>query len=486
MSFKNCLPEWVNTFNVLVFLLWQSTNFLAVQNIFPIFSNYVPKWRCKGNESFDKNCTIFNSGCNLEYENNYFSSASIKFGWVCSEQSFLPSLQSQLQFFGVLLGTVVFGLMSDGFGRRLTSIIDMTLAFLLLITSAYVNDPMMYVVIRFFLGMCIGGALNSCVTYVSEVLPPKQRLFARCSFNWGLSRLIITFICFFFNDYSSALIVSGILLLPSVLLLIFYFPESPTWYHYKHKEDLMIKSEKRIAKLSHLQYIPIEHHQVTNKESFISLLKDMNTFKRLFVLWCMWFVVSICGVAIDLNSNQISGNLYTNQLFFGFTIYFSKLFLPLLDEKCTWFTRRMLHQGSQSMIITCFGILAILVAIKYNGIAILILNIIGVVFIEYCWDACYLCAVESMPTNVRSSSLASCSLQARIGAILSPMIIMLNTFWPSAAYSFVVSLGIINLIISYFFLVETKNVILDNVHVIETLDDETDSAIEPMSESQQV
>lgn len=58
---------------------------------------------------------------------------------------------------------------------------------------------------------------------------------------------------------------------------------------------------------------------------------------------------------------------------------------------------------------------------------ILIINLIGIVFIEYTWDACYLCAVEAMPTNMRASSLGSCSLIARIGALLSPMV-RISTF----------------------------------------------------------
>uniref|UniRef100_A0A0N4Z1P9 MFS domain-containing protein n=1 Tax=Parastrongyloides trichosuri TaxID=131310 RepID=A0A0N4Z1P9_PARTI len=485
MIFKNYIPEWLNSFNILVFFLWQSTSFLATQNIFVIFSNYVPNWRCKDNGTFDNNCTIFNSGCELEYENNYFSSASIKFGWVCSENNYITSFQSQLQFFGVLVGTVIFGLTSDGFGRKITSIIDIGMGCFLIILSAFINDSKVFFVIRFLLGLSIGGALNSAITYSSEVLPPQQRLFVKCFFNWGLSRVIMTFICYFFNDYSSALFISGIILIPSVLLLIFYFPESPTWYHYKHKEELMIQSEKKIAQLSHLPYEGSQHEPITNKESFLSLLKDKNTFKRLSVLWCMWFVASLCGHAMDLHSNKISGNLYINQFFFGFTIYISKLLIPYIDKNYLWFTRRVFHQSAQTIVIVCFGILAFLVSIKYNGIGILILNIIGIVFIEFCWDACYLCALESMPTNVRSSSLGSCSLMARIGAILSPMLPLLNNFWPSTAYFVVAGLGIINLTISYFFLVETKNISLDKVHLNETSLPGRDSSVELVKTNQQ-
>uniref|UniRef100_A0A1I7TM63 MFS domain-containing protein n=1 Tax=Caenorhabditis tropicalis TaxID=1561998 RepID=A0A1I7TM63_9PELO len=101
----------------------------------------------------------------------------------------------------------------------------------------------------------------------------------------------------------------------------------------------------------------------------------------------------------------------------------------------------------------------------YTGVAFLIVNLIGTVFIEYTWDACYLCAVESMETACRASATGTCSLVARIGAILAPMLNYANLWWPPSVYLTVVLLGTINLIISYFFLVETKNVNLDNVHI---------------------
>uniref|UniRef100_A0AC35TYW5 MFS domain-containing protein n=1 Tax=Rhabditophanes sp. KR3021 TaxID=114890 RepID=A0AC35TYW5_9BILA len=107
-----------------------------------------------------------------------------------------------------------------------------------------------------------------------------------------------------------------------------------------------------------------------------------------------------------------------------------------------------------------------------TGILILLLNVCAIIFIEYAWDACYLCGTELMSTNVRSSALESCSMMARCGAILSPMLPFLNTFWPEAAYGTVTIVGFINLTISYLYLTETKNVILDTVTLIKELSDE--------------
>lgn len=68
-----------------------------------------------------------------------------------------------------------------------------------------------------------------------------------------------------------------------------------------------------------------------------------------------------------------------------------------------------------------------------------------------------------MPTSMRASSLGSCSFIARIGALLSPTIFFLSNIWPPSAYLIVVLVGVISLISSCLFLVETKNIHLDRV-----------------------
>jgi hypothetical protein len=58
-----------------------------------------------------------------------------------------------------------------------------------------------------------------------------------------------------------------------------------------------------------------------------------------------------------------------------------------------------------------------------HPVFILVLNLIGTIFIEYTWDACYLCSAEGFPTEVRAIGVGTCSLIARIGALMAPQVI---------------------------------------------------------------
>uniref|UniRef100_A0A915DYR9 Major facilitator superfamily (MFS) profile domain-containing protein n=1 Tax=Ditylenchus dipsaci TaxID=166011 RepID=A0A915DYR9_9BILA len=91
-----------------------------------------------------------------------------------------------------------------------------------------------------------------------------------------------------------------------------------------------------------------------------------------------------------------------------------------------------------------------------TGAVILVTNLVGLVFIEYTWDACYLCAVESMPTEMRATAVGSCSLMARAGAIIAPILAYLNTIWTPSGYLVVTVFGSLNLFISYKWLIETR------------------------------
>ncbi|KAL3125872.1 hypothetical protein niasHT_000727 [Heterodera trifolii] len=85
-------------------------------------------------------------------------------------------------------------------------------------------------------------------------------------------------------------------------------------------------------------------------------------------------------------------------------------------------------------------------------------------------------SVESVPTPLRASSVGSCSLVARIGALFAPMLVFLNSFWAVSVYLAVVLLGTLNLTVSCLWLVETKGISLDSVRLAQmSAEDEADA-----------
>ncbi|KAI1703511.1 sugar transporter domain-containing protein [Ditylenchus destructor] len=302
--------------------------FFATQMIFPIFSSYVPRWRCSSvnqtnSEPFARNCSAFQQCSDpnfVEYEHIYFQSAALEFNLICGSRRYLATLYAQIQFVGVLIGTVSFGSLSDCLGRRPLSIFILSFGIAMTIVSGLSPNWLLFTVSRFFVGLSNGGTIVVVNTFVMEMLLPEQRISVRAFFNWGNARLMLTGLCFLFPDWRTASFACAICSLPALILVTFVFPESTTWLHSKGKLDQMRTNEKRIAKIAGVTYEEVQHDPVGKKEGFCELMRDKEFLHRIGVLWVMWFTASASSYATDLNSSRIVGNLFLNQVLFSIGI----------------------------------------------------------------------------------------------------------------------------------------------------------------------
>ncbi|CAK5077819.1 unnamed protein product [Meloidogyne enterolobii] len=168
----------------------------------------------------------------------------------------------------------------------------------------------------------------------------------------------------FFPDWRSSSIACAIFSMPALVIIIFLMPESPTWLHSKGRLEQMRINERKIARLAGLPptiKLP-EHEKLSpNENSFWNLIKDKTLLRRVSVLWVMWqsLLSSICAI--------------------------SKICLVIVDTVFPKFSRRNLHQGAQLVVIISASLLVFFVFYDYDGIGILLANLIGITFIELTW-----------------------------------------------------------------------------------------------------
>lgn len=463
----------INRFHICVFITWQLANFAVGQYIFDIFFTYSPKFKC-GNGDYTRNCSVFRSceSKDLMFD-AAFGSATVDFKWICNHTEYYAYFFTFIQSCGVLIGTVLFGVLSDNYGRKPIGILVLLIAISASIGAGYAPNQNFLFVTRFCSGLSIAGVLVVICAWVNESILSNQRMVIRGFFHWGWTRFFVTAVCYFTYEWRVAAFVGGLALFPALLMVIFVIPESAIWLHSKGKTAQMIESEKIMAKIAGVPFQPSERKHVHSK-TLVQTLKTKGLFKKLSVLWVMWFLVAVCGFANDLNSTGLAGNLYINQALFGLLLVVSKVVLLFVDSTFENFKRRTLHQGSQSVMIACFAVLAVFSYYDYHGNGTRVVYLIGTVFIEYTWDAVYLCTIELMETSSRASATGSCSMFARVGSLLAPVLKYLNTWWPLTVYLTIIVLGILSLSISFLFLKESKNVNLDDVHVDDTEDTKTE------------
>nr|CDJ94637.1 Protein K11D9.3 [Haemonchus contortus] len=180
------------------------------------------------------------------------------------------------------------------------------------------------------------------------------------------------------------------------------------------------------------------------------LVQDRHLATRTAILCSLWFATSLSAFGSDLNSGNLLGNFYVNQIASAMMIAFTKIVLVIVCYSIIMCLQMFVPEKN------CDGN-------NWKDWIIIITNIIGISFIEITWDSCYLVAAECFPTHIRTIGMGTCSLSARIGALIAPQMAYLSIIYQPAPYIVVVCVGLIALGISIAFLPNTKGVDLAHI-----------------------
>ena len=149
---------------------------------------------------------------------------------------------------------IVFGKISDTFGRKLVlkwSMVVMTLA---AITCALAPNKWGFIVARSVTGACIGTNVNCILCYAAEFSESKDRLIGMTVFNFisATPAALVYFIAWLMLNnigWRWFLIVTSLPFIPA-LALVFYLPGSPRYFLVSGQEDKALQSLRFMAKLN--------------------------------------------------------------------------------------------------------------------------------------------------------------------------------------------------------------------------------------------
>ena len=149
---------------------------------------------------------------------------------------------------------IVFGKISDKFGRKLVlkwSMVVMTLA---AITCALAPNKWVFIVARSVTGACIGTNVNCILCYATEFSESKDRLIGMTVFNIVTSSAaalvnLIAWLMLNNIGWRWFLIVMSLPFIPA-LALTFYLPGSPRYFLVSGQEDKALQSVRFMAKLN--------------------------------------------------------------------------------------------------------------------------------------------------------------------------------------------------------------------------------------------
>lgn len=303
---------------------------------------------------------------------------------------------------GMAVGALAFGLMADRIGRKNVFIITLLLFSIGSGLSALTTTLMMFMILRFFIGMGLGGELPVASTLVSEIVPAEKRgqIVVLLESFWAGGWLISALISFFIipkYGWQIALLISALPALYALYLRL-KLPDSPQF----------------IAKSNSTKKSMIEN--------IISVWAKPHT-KQTVTLWILWFCVvfSYYGMFMWLPSVMVMKGFSLIKSF-QYVLIMTLAQLPGYFT-AAWFIERL---GRKFVLVTY--LLGTAVSAYFFGFAeslgLLITSGVLLSFFNLgAWGALYAYTPEQYPTVIRGTGAGMAAAFGRIGGIFGPLLV---------------------------------------------------------------
>lgn len=385
------------------------------------------------------------------YDNSTFKSTlATEWDLVCDNVRLNKAIVT-IFFTGAVLGSGVFGYLSDRFGRKNMLLLSYIATAAFGFASAYSNSLVVFAVMRFFTGCGLAGISIITVVLCIEWVDIKHRTLVGVlmSLDWSLGLSILSLIGYFVNDWRGIIAVTTSPLF-GAMICWWWVPDSARWlisngkvhraHHYlmmcakvNNREEF--KSDIKPEILAKVVLVEDE----SRKYSYVDLVKTPRLRRLTLFTGIVWFGLACSYYGISLNIGGFGVNIHLTQFIYSAIEVPSKLFVLFTVERVG---RRFCQSGALTM--TGLAIFISIFIPKEKGIVRTALGALGKFFSEGAFTCVFLFTTELYPTVLRQNGLGFCSGVARIGVAVAPMILLLEEFWehlPSTVFCVLAFLG---------------------------------------------
>jgi putative MFS transporter len=308
----------------------------------------------------------------------------------------IPSINS----IGMAVGALLFGILADKIGRKKVFIITLLLFTIGSGLTAFSNTLGMFIVLRFFIGMGLGGELPVASTMVSEIAPVEQRgrivvlLESFWAIGWILSAIIAYFIIPKYG-WRTAMIISAI---PAfyALYLRTNLPDSPVTLAKKTSQTFLQK---------------------------IQIVWSKQYARKTIMLWILWFTIVFSYYGMFLW-------LPTVMKEHGFTMINSfkyVLIMSLAQLPGYFIAAWLIEKIGRKFVLVSFLLGTAISAYLFGGAESLYMLLISGALLSFfnlgAWGGLYAYTPEQYPSSIRGTGVGMAAAFGRIGGIIGPLLI---------------------------------------------------------------
>ncbi|PHM71488.1 MFS transporter [Xenorhabdus sp. KJ12.1] len=330
-----------------------------------------------------------------------FLLAALKQDWgLSSEQlGWIGSINS----IGMAVGAFVFGVMADKTGRKSAFIVTLLLFSVGSGLTALVTTLAALLVLRFIIGMGLGGELPVASTLVSESVEPHERgrlvviLESFWAFGWLAAALIAYFVIPSYG-WRVAMLLSALPAFYAIYLRL-HLPDSPRY--------TQMCAQKPLNSIMHN----------------IREVWSADYRRATVMLWVLWFCVvfSYYGMFLWLPSVMMLK---------GFSLIksFQYVLIMTLAQLPGYFTAAWMIERYGRKFVLASYLMGTAVSAYFFGTAdsitqLLIFGILLSFFNLGAWGAIYAYTPEQYPTAIRATGAGMAASIGRVGGIIGPLMV---------------------------------------------------------------